>query len=405
MDRPIFLTTTFLQQHGTDGGLTQSEITPLLALAERIAAEPALQHCAQQIYAQTYEGATDEIEPSAETLLGQDANLLYLLLSIAAVPRLRAVHEQRGVPAAISCAGVQYVAEAAHRYAQAHDGQLGLEGWVLRYWFSVIASGDLYRLGRMEYIFSPFDANLRFYRHKASGRVQALAEADLRFTADGYFPYEHNATNAAHYGWATEDLAADAGWTTTLVETATSVTGTPISPYGYAQRQPLQLDKTAWELVVQNGDLVIDLHLPNFMPLTLDLLHNSLQQAMDFFPRYFPERPFKAFVCSSWIFNTQWLDFLPPTSNLLAFQRQGYLFPLPSDGTSPLYFLFGNRLIDLDHVPQDTTLRRAVIQQLRNKQRLRHGGFLILPDDVLMFGQTPYRSQEPLPAAIEKQGA
>ncbi|MCB0060523.1 MAG: hypothetical protein KDE19_00340, partial [Caldilineaceae bacterium] len=180
-------------------------------------------------------------------------------------------------------------------------------------------------------------------------------------------------------------------WTTELHEDDTHVIGTPISPLGYALPQPLQLIKAEWQLVLQNGDTVLDMHIPNFMPLELDLLKASLQRALEFFPRYHPERPFKAFICSSWIFNTQMGGMLPPTANLLAFQRQGYLFPLPSHGAGAMYFLFGNQLVDLQTAPQDTTLRRAVIAHIKAGGKLRHGGFFLYPEDVARFGQEPYR--------------
>lgn len=82
---------------------------------------------------------------------------------------------------------------------------------------------------------------------------------------------------------------------------------------------------------------------------------------------------------------------LPATSNILAFQRQGYLFPIVSDGLEGTYFLFGIWQIDLDSAPQDTTLRRAAVQHLRNGGKLRTGGFFLLPNDVAKFGNEPYR--------------
>jgi hypothetical protein len=77
---------------------------------------------------------------------------------------------------------------------------------------------------------------------------------------------------------------------------------------------------------------------------------------------------------------------------LLAFQRQGYLFPLPSDGADGLYFVFGDWQIDLDKAPQDTQLRRALIKHLKAGEKVRSGGFLLLPDAVEHFGREPYRS-------------
>lgn len=393
MESFAFLTPTVIQQNATEAGLDEPVIAQLVALAERISAEPALQRCAEQLHTQTYQRAEVSIEPTPETLLGAEADKLYLLLAVDAIRHLRTVYEQRGIPAARTREISSDVTIAARRFADWHGGKIGLEDWVLRYWFGpTVASGDLYRLGRLEFILQPFDGNLRLYRHQQSGRVQALAEEGVRFTADGYLPFVIGEKTRAHYNWRKTEEAED-GWTATLVEDATSVTGTPISPLGYALHTSQQLAKDEWALVLRNGDTVLDMHIPSFMPLQRALLHASFQQALDFFPRYHPERPFKAFACSSWLFNTQWVELLPATSNILDFQRQGYLFPLPSDGAEGMYFIFGKWLVDLAKAPQDTQLRRAVIQHIRSGGKLRSGGFLLLPEDVAKFGEEPYRQR------------
>jgi hypothetical protein len=390
MNTSLFLSPAHIRQNAADAGLDQLIVEQLLALAQRVAGEPALLRCTEQLYAQTYEHADDAIDPPAESLFGDAVNKLYLLLAVDAVRQLRVVHRQRGIPEAITRETFAALPMSARRFAEANGGATGLEDWVLRYWFNVVASGDLHRLGRMEFILQPFYGNLRVYRHRQSRRVQALAENGVRFTTDGHAPFQIDATTATHYGW-NHDGAPQGEWTATLIEDDESVIGTPISPYGLALPAVQQLAKSEWELQLRNGDTVIDMHIPNYMPLRLDLLHASLQRALDFFPTYYPQRDVKAFVCESWIFNTQLADMLPASSNLVAFQRQGYLFPLPADGAEGMYFIFGNWLIDLDTAPQDTQLRRAVIAHLRAGGKLRNGGFLLLPEDVDRFGQQPYR--------------
>jgi len=393
MESFAFLTPTVIRHYTTEAGLDQTAIEQLVALADHIAAEPVLQRCAEQLFAQVYQKADVLIDPTPETLFGAEVNKLYLLLAVNAVCQSHAIQQQRGIPAAIIRESYGALAMTARRFAGWHDGQTGLEGRVLRNWLGrTVASGDLYRLGRLEFILKPFDGNIRLYRHKQSGQVQALAEAGVHFTEDGYLPYAFDETTYAHYGWHKEG-PADGGWTATIVENAESITGTPISPAGYALRTPQQLAKAEWALMLRNGDTVLDMHIPSFMPLRLDLLQASLNRALDFFPRYHPERPFKAFACGSWLFNTQGVELLPVDSNIVAFQRQGYLFPLPSNGTGGMYFIFGDYLIDLDKAPQNTELQRAVVNHMQAGGRLRNGGFLLLPEDVAKFGQAPYRNQ------------
>lgn len=391
MSVPIFLDPVTVAQTATEGGLDQQTITPLIVLAQRIGNEPQLQHCAIALHAQVYEQSSAAVNPTADECFGTEVNKLYLLLAVDAVRLLRTVHETRGIPAAVTQESYGALPMSAQRYAQWHNGAVGMEEWVFRHWFGgVVATGNLYRLGRMEFILQEFDGDLRLYRHKASGRLQAVAEAGIGFTAEGYRPFTYQERLYQHYGWAVPQEDAS-GWTAELHEEEGLIRGTPISPLGYATRQPVELAKAEWELILRNGDTVLDMHIPNFMPLKLDLLKESLQRALDFFPRYHPERPFQSFACSSWIFNTQWVEMLQPSSNLLAFQRQGYLFPLASGGAGAMYFLFGNQLLDLATAPRDTTLRRAVLDHLQAGGQLRDGGFLLLPEDVARFGEDPYR--------------
>lgn len=391
MNRPPYLSPSTLAQTATEGGLDEQTIAALVALAERINTNPLLQTCAEALHAQAYEQREISLDPTPDELFGADANKLYLLLAVDAIRLLRAVHEERGIPKAITRESYGALPMSARRYSEWHNGEIGMEEWVFRSWFgSTVATGNLYRLGRMEYIFQKFEGDLRLYRHKESGQLQALAEAGIRFGADGYRPFTYNERVYEHYGWPKVKAAVE-GWEADLQEDEETVTGTPLSAYGYAQQKTIILAKSAWELVLQNGDTVLDMHIPNHMPLRLDLLRDSLQRALDFFPRHHAERPFHAFVCDSWIFNTQWVEMLPATSNLLAFQRQGYLFPLASHGISPMYFLFGDQLIDLASAPQDTALRRAVIAHMQAGGKLRTGGFLLMPEDVARFGDQPYR--------------
>jgi hypothetical protein len=371
-----FLNLMTIRQTAGYISLGTSVVEQLVALAQRISASEHLRQVAESVYANPYPELKGAVEPSPESVFGDEVEKLYALIALDAVRRLRAVHQQRRIPEALTRASSHPPATYIRRYATMNDGKLGVERWLLG-WFQFVASGDLYRLGRMEYSLQSFDGNIRVYEHRDTGAVQALAEAGARFTDDGYIPYEDDATS---------------GWTASLHEDRQSVTGVPISPLGYATRNLVRLALNEWQLRLRNGDIVLEMHIPDRDPLTLAHLQDLLAQALDFFPRYHPELPFNAFSCNSWFFNTQLVDWLPPHANLLAFQRQGYLFPVASDGKDGLYFVFGRWNIDLDTAPRDTRLRRAMLDHMAAGHKLRSGGFFLLPEDVSRFGQEPYRT-------------
>ncbi|MFN8445450.1 MAG: acyltransferase domain-containing protein [Caldilineaceae bacterium] len=388
MSVPIFLSQQTIFENAAYAVLEPTKAQELARFANWVADSELLRLSAEKLHLETFSSSPEWGKTFPADAFAEELNKLYLLIALDAIRQLRTIHTERGIPEAVTRYTATTLSNSARRYAEYNSGKLGLEDWVLRYWFNVVASGNLYRLGRMEFIWEPFEPAIRVYRHRQTGQVQALAEEGVNFTDEGYQPFAIREEEIRHYGWSLDEREV---WTTRLLTNEIQVTGTPISPLGYALRQEITLFLADWELIFRQGDSVLEMHIPNYAPLTLDLLKDSFAQALNFFPRYHPERPFRAFSCNSWIFNTQWVDMLPPTSNVLAFQRQGYLFPIPSDGLEGTYFLFGTWLIDLDKAPQDTTLRRSVIQHFKRGGKLRTGGFFLLPNEVAKFGEEPYQ--------------
>jgi hypothetical protein len=82
---------------------------------------------------------------------------------------------------------------------------------------------------------------------------------------------------------------------------------------------------------------------------------------------------------------------LPPDSNILRWQPEGYLLPSDDGSESFLSFTFGSKTIDLTTAPQDTRLRRAVIAHLVGNGQLCCGRYVLLRSDLRHFGAQPYR--------------
>ena len=56
-----------------------------------------------------------------------------------------------------------------------------------------------------------------------------------------------------------------------------------------------------WQQVLAPGDGVLDTHIPGGGKMGPEACRDTMARALDFFPRYFPERPFVGFACGSWI--------------------------------------------------------------------------------------------------------
>ena len=128
-----------------------------------------------------------------------------------------------------------------------------------------------------------------------------------------------------------------------------------------------------------------------------------MEQALEFFPRYFPESPIAGFACSSWILNPQLDRIYHPESNMVQWQRELYLFPVPSGDRSGLYFVFGEDDPDPRAAPRDTSLRRALLDQLASGGRLIGGGMFLLTEDFEQLGSQVYRREAEAAAAVSQR--
>lgn len=372
MQTPAFLDEQQITRNAAEAGLDEAAIQTLCLLARRIAGDPRLRLIAGAAHHAVYETDTDFTEAlrQADSALGAEADILHALFVLDTLRLVRQRQAARGVPGTISEAvnqrhGIAWLRGAAAR------GQIGIANW-LPGWFRLVASGELYRLGRLEFAPEKWDYPFRAYTHVRTGEVIVLAEAGLGFVEDGA-------------------LMHPSGWQTTLLETGDAITGTPIAPNGVALRQPVRLPRDEWQLALKAGDPVLDLHVPGEGALTIEALRDALAQAEPFFDHYHPDQRFVAYLCDSWLFSSQLEAMLGPESNIVRWQREGYLLPGEGGQEYFLEFTFGTREIDLVTAPRDTHLRRAVITHLEQGGSLRCGEYLLLRRDIGRFGSQPYR--------------
>ena len=209
-------------------------------------------------------------------------------------------------------------------------------------------------------------------------RSQPLRADGYAFGA-GQHPSEDEASSAQAWKPAYEESAA--GWRGHLV-----------TPYGCVRPQAVFLPRAEWDLILQEGDTVLDLHIPRKDPLTAETCGDSYRQALEFFPRVFPERPWKALYCHTWFFTPQLQSFLPPESSIVKFQREFYLYPFPGSVGFLWSFVFGEKYPDPATAPRDTSLRRAVLDWIgQGKEIFDLPGVMF--HDPEAWGSQPYMKQ------------
>lgn len=125
------------------------------------------------------------------------------------------------------------------------------------------------------------------------------------------------------------------------------------------------LGRLQFNLQPEGDGWVLSTHIPRIGPLTPGSVDQAFAAGRDFFATCFPEYPVRAFVCQSWLLDPALTADLPQ-SNLAAFQRRWTLTGerLPGEA-DVLFFVFNRRdPTELDSLPRDTALHRAVLDRL-----------------------------------------
>jgi GNAT-like C-terminal domain/N-acyltransferase N-terminal domain len=114
-------------------------------------------------------------------------------------------------------------------------------------------------------------------------------------------------------------------------------------------------------------DGVLSIHVPEEAgPLTPAAVDASLARARELFPEHTEAR------CSSWLLDPQLATLLPVGSNIVSFQRR--FEPVADEGVDDarvLEFVFHTLDPDLERLPRETTLQRAIVDHLRGGGHLR----------------------------------
>jgi hypothetical protein len=304
-----------------------------------------------------------DFDPLVSARLGEDASLFYLLGYLSGLPQTWEVYQRRGVGLDIFKATLLDFRFFIEDYHDLH-GRWGFSEfpWMWRH-----LTADLFRLGRLQYMLAPFSGGVTALRRRAgkapSPGSQALG-SPLLLADPAQALREDGCAWAAGQPGGYHAVPGPGSWFPAFESGPDGWRGHPVSPYGQAQRSEVFLPASEWEVVLQKGDVVLDLHIPRKDPLNEETCGASYAAALAFFARVFPERPPRALFCHTWMFSPQLQQILPPTSNLVRFQREFYLYPSAGSLGFLWSFVFGPKYPERAAAPRDTSLRRAVLDWL-----------------------------------------
>ena len=324
-------------------------------------------------------------------LAGPRAGTVNALLILLTIPLVASRQQANGVPAEITRAVNERHAIGWLRSLD-DPGPVSVTDWH-PLWFRTVASGRLYRAGRLEFEPIGFKHPFEVWRQRTGEATVLVAEDGVRLSADGFLTGQLSSD-------PNSDPNSDQSWTSRRRQRDGALVANPVLPTGEVRRAPVRLPLADWHRVLARGGPVLDLHVPERTELSVTGLGDALHRAWELARQFHPEHHAAGFVCASWLFCPQLDDVLrtedgtPATgrdSRILRWQEEGYLFPDDAPDGSFLNWTFGARSIDPAVAPRDSRLRRGALRRLAAGEPLRSGGWLLLADDLARFGQRPYR--------------
>ena len=142
------------------------------------------------------------------------------------------------------------------------------------------------------------------------------------------------------------------------------------------------------EILIQPGDICINIHVDRHGRLEPNMVNESLALAKKSIKKYFPNTKKLIYRCHSWLLSLQMGLFLSKDRHIMYFQSLFLLLPPHEEDTGDDFFrfLFNTQKSNLDFsieaLPEDTSLRKNVKKHLLEGKSVQEGRGLIFDEEV-----------------------
>jgi len=254
---------------------------------------------------------------------GREEGLLFAVMYIARYERLGEVLAKRGIPEHFKEGSLPTLRVQLEKNNECY-GSYGLRG-MYRSGFAPYLMPYKYILGRLCFEVTHFGSSYEVYRSKKDGSTLPVALPGFQYMPNGKRPPKD------YEGPLTEPYIRENGDVTECFT---------FDDEGHLCAEPIMLQTAAYEKVLKAGDDVISVHIPREGRMTPELVDEAFAMAKEFFAKYYPELDIKAYVCSSWLLNTDMKEFLSPETNILRFQSRFRVVLTGVNGFSLYWHIF-----------------------------------------------------------------
>ena len=270
---------------------------------------------------------------------GREEGLLFAALYLARYERLEEILAERGIPDRYK-AGSLFLYKTVFRKNKNCYGSYGLRG-MYRSSATHYMTPDKFILGRLCFEVTKFSSSYEVYRNTKTGETLPIAQPGFQYMEDGKC--------------------------FTFLES------------GRLQMEPIQLHLPDYEKALKTGDSIISVHIPAEGRMTPELVDEAFKLAEDFFPKYFPDVDVKAWMCGSWLLNTDMQEFLKPDSNIIRFQKRFRVVLTGPNGYSLYWHIFGvENFVPLDELKPINKFQQTFLDRVKAGKTLYTGYGYIL---------------------------
>lgn len=294
---------------------------------------------------------------------GKEEGFLFAVMFLARYELMDKVFAKRGIPAEEYKVGILKKYKDSLAKNKTQYGSHGLRG-MHRYSLVNYLIPLEYRIGRLLFEITKFNSAFEVYRNKQTGEMISVALPGFQYMPTGKRP------PSTYTGELFEPYIKQDGDTMECFA---------FDEEGNFSNTPITIKVSDYEKVLQTGDDVLSVHIPADGRMTPELIDEAFALADKFFADHYADVDFKAYVCSSWLLNTDIKEFLNPESNIVRFQKRFRIVVTTVNGYSLFWHVFGTPNIGpLDELVPKNDFQKKFLDRVKAGQTLYNGYGYIL---------------------------
>lgn len=247
----------------------------------------------------------------------------------------------------------------------------------------------IFLLDRFLFIPYQFGDPFTMYRSKRTGKVIGLSDPGLSVDSEGQLALEKSEDqlqdlNRTHtgYEYARREAKDMKSFVTSIEETEEQITGYYLNPCGFVENKKVTLSKEEYEVVLDKNDWLIALHIPGGEGYTPERMRNSMNLAIEFYQKYYPELNIKGFWSESWLYDKRLSFLIGEGKNITNVQKMLFGYSGGWDGEMLYVHLFREMDAKLEECICTTSLQRNAKKMLLKGGRFCSTGMIVLTEEL-----------------------